>query len=107
MTEKIPLTIQLHPAHYRVMAKKAEAAGMPLHHLIEASIVRACRPSPEQELRGRQAEIVKLHAAGLNDREIAERLGLTPSLVYYHRHSRLGLPKNDNRGGGRSKEQAA
>lgn len=99
MTEKIPLTIQLHPAHYMVMAKKADAIGVPLHHLIEASIAKACRPNREVELRGRQADIAKLHATGLNDRQIADRLGLTQTVVYYHRHNRLHLPKNDPRGG--------
>lgn len=52
-------------------------------------------PTPGQDLTSREAEILALVANGLSDREIAERLVLSPHTV--HRHvanvrTKLGLP---------------
>lgn len=53
------------------------------------------RPQEESELTGRETEVLGLIASGLSDREIAERLVLSPHTV--HRHvanvrAKLGLP---------------
>jgi DNA-binding NarL/FixJ family response regulator len=109
MTEKVGVTIQIHPNDYRVMTKRAEAAGIPLHRLIEASIAGSCRPTAADVLKDRVAAIKRLHARGLNDRQIADELDIPQATVYHHRHVSLHLPKNDPRGGKNryTKEKAA
>jgi DNA-binding CsgD family transcriptional regulator len=52
-------------------------------------------PTPDSDLTARETEILALVATGLSDREIAERLVLSPHTV--HRHvanvrTELGLP---------------
>lgn len=104
MSERIPITVYLTPAEYRRMAARANnvRAGMQVRHLIEASIARSCQPSPEERYRARLAAIRKLHEQGLNDREISERLQLSNNTVWRLRSERMGLPKNDTRGGTRT-----
>lgn len=44
-------------------------------------------------LTPRQAEVVELVALGLHDREISERLGITPQTVKFHLfNARLSIP---------------
>jgi predicted ATPase/DNA-binding CsgD family transcriptional regulator len=51
-------------------------------------------PTPGQPLTRRQVEVVRLLAGGLTNKEIAERLGMTPKTVMHHTvgiYQRLGV----------------
>lgn len=106
MTEKVSITLNVPPRQYLALVKIANdrttdpARPVQVHHLIEYLIVQALN-GPKPAKRHRSAvdhdELTRLHALGLNDREIAQRMGFSQKTILEHRHA-LELGKNDRRG---------
>lgn len=102
MNEPVSICLTLHPAQYRALLKIAENRRVQVHHLIEGLVTTALAGGSGHRPRraGRRVdvdELRRLHAEGLMDRPIAERLGVSVSAIQQHR-SALGLVKNSQFG---------
>lgn len=106
MADDIIIGVHLTPAQYRTYERIAAARGTQVHRLLEHLAERAI--TPKRDPRAPQvdyAELRRLHAEGLNDREIGEQMGFSSRTIWVHRCERLGLPKNGP--GGRRPWKAA
>lgn len=114
MTENINIAVSLHPQQYRVLTAIANGKTtdpkrpVQVHHLIEhlvAQVVDGKRPAPSMEPGPRartpwivdRDELRRLHAQGLNDRQIGERMGFNQATIRKHRHA-IELDKNAKNG---------
>lgn len=72
-------------------------AGMTLERALQIAVkaIRVAPPTPPSE---RQQELTRLHALGLNDKELAEALDCDRRWIRASRAS-LGLPANARPGG--------
>lgn len=107
MTDKVPITLLVHPAQYLALAKIAAAKTtdpakpVQVHHLLEHLVGQALLGPKPKTVRARKTvdrdELKRLHSLGLNDRQIAERMGVSSGAIYVHRRD-LDLDKNTPNG---------
>lgn len=99
----IPINVEFTTLEYRHLEAIATKRGIRAHILIEQLVRTALRPKVKQRARhiaadrvaqydAECARIAELHAEGLNDRQIAERLRIAVDNVHYRRRVVLKLP---------------
>lgn len=112
-TNRVPITIELSSSQYQLIKSMAAKRSSPdrvvkIHNLVEQLVERALLPmsARQYDVAHRDLSITELHQAKLNDQEIARRLHCNPGTVFRTRH-RLGLGRNDPRGGDRRPNRGA
>ena len=60
-------------------------------------MLRRWRAGADEELSGREKEMLRWVAEGLTDRQIAERTGITERTVNFHLNNAMGKLKVGNR----------
>ena len=71
--------------------------GEVAHHGLTRQVLRRWRAGADEELRGREKEMLRWVAEGLTDRQIAERTGITERTVNFHLNNAMGKLKVGNR----------
>lgn len=99
----VPVGVNVTPTEYRTLTKLATAHGVQVHHLIENLTRRALRGLPPEFAMPEPpaaagpldlARLAELHAEGLDDTTIAERMNRPRSSVSSARKNKLHLPSN-------------
>ena len=71
--------------------------GEVAHHGLTRQVLRRWRAGADEELSGREKEMLRWVAEGLTDRQIAERTGITERTVNFHLNNAMGKLKVGNR----------